>query len=45
MLEQGENWVKKSFNGNVAVYIGQKAVKGDLLGQFQDKIAFNCKIL
>ena len=45
MLEQGENWVKKVFNGNVAVYIGQKAVKGDFLGQFQDKIAFNCKIL
>lgn len=33
----GENWVKKVFNGNVAVYIGQKAVKGDffrtILGQ------------
>jgi hypothetical protein len=33
----GENWVKKVFDGNVAVYIGQKAVKGDffrtILGQ------------
>ncbi len=29
-----KNWVKKVFNGNVAVYIGQKAVKGDFLGQF-----------
>ena len=28
-----ENWVKKVFDGNVAVYIGQKAVKGDFLGQ------------
>lgn len=27
-------WVKRVFNGNVAVYIGQKAVKGDFLGQF-----------
>ena len=25
---------KKIFNGNVAVYIVQKAVKGDFLGQF-----------
>ena len=34
ILESGENWVKKVFNGNVAVYIGQKAVKCDFLGQF-----------
>ena len=34
ILGVGENWVKKVFNGNVAVYIGQKAVKGDFLGQF-----------
>ena len=30
----GENWVKKVFDGNVALYIGQKGVKGDFLGQF-----------
>ena len=33
ILGVGENWGKKVFNGNVAVYIGQKAVKGDFLGQ------------
>ena len=33
-LGVGENWVKKVFDGNVAVYIGQKAVMGDFLGQF-----------
>ena len=34
ILGRVKNWVKKVFNGNVAVYIGQKAVKGDFLGQF-----------
>lgn len=34
ILESGENWVKKVFDTNMAVGIGQRVSRGLFLGQF-----------